>query len=188
MNPVRLLVGLGNPGLRYSNTRHNIGFKCVDHMARKWSVKLKDRRAKAVIGQGRVCDTDIALAKPRTYMNDSGAAVDYLMTRFAVSPEALLVVYDDIALPLGTIRVRRSGGDGGHNGVGSIIEHLGSKEFPRIRIGIGEPDEGVSYVEYVLGKFQKHEEKAIKPVIAVVADAVEVLLTEGIDTAMNRFN
>ena len=188
MNPVRLLVGLGNPGLRYTKSRHNVGFKCVDHMARRWGIKLGDRRAKAVIGQGRVCDTDIALAKPRTYMNDSGAAVEYLMTRFAASAEDLLVVYDDIALPLGTIRVRRSGSDGGHNGVRSIIDELGSKEFPRIRVGIGAPDDGTSYVEYVLGTFQKHEEKVIAPVIGAVADAVEVLLTEGIDTAMNRFN
>ncbi len=174
--------------MKYSKNRHNVGFKCIDQMARRWGVKLGDRRAKAVIGQGRVCGTDIALAKPRTYMNDSGAAVEYLMTRFSASPEDLLVVYDDIALPLGTIRARRSGSDGGHNGVRSIIDELGSKEFPRIRVGIGAPDDGESYVKYVLGNFQKHEEKVITPVIAAVADAVEVLLEEGIEKAMNRFN
>ena len=132
---MHLIVGLGNPGLTYRGTRHNIGFLCVDLISKMWSIPVKERRAKAVLGRGVYAGREVVLAKPRTFMNNSGQGVSYLLTRFAAVVDDLLVIYDDMELPLGRLRIRRSGSDGGHKGVESIISTLRTQTFPRMRLG-----------------------------------------------------
>lgn len=185
---MRLVVGLGNPGIRYRSSRHNIGFRCVDLLAKKWDIPTKDRRAKAVLGRGYHSGQEVVLAKPRTFMNNSGEGVVYLLTRFGAAPEDLVVIYDEMELPVGRLRIRPQGSDGGHNGARSIIAALGTQEFPRIRVGIGPPAEGESSVPHVLGRFSKAEEDVVSGTVDRVASAVECILEEGIDSAMNRFN
>jgi PTH1 family peptidyl-tRNA hydrolase len=185
---MRLIVGLGNPGLRYRDSRHNVGFRCVDLLARKWGINLSERRAKAVLGQGQRSGHDVVLAKPRTFMNNSGEGVAYLLTRFAGQPSDLVVIYDDMALPVGKLRVRPGGSDGGHNGIRSIIATLKTQAFPRIRVGIGPPPPGHDQVEHVLGRSSSAEALLISEAMEKVADAVDCLLEEGIAVAMNRFN
>jgi PTH1 family peptidyl-tRNA hydrolase len=186
MDRVRLIVGLGNPGAKYSDSRHNVGFKCIDLLARKWGIRLDDRRAKAALGQGRVDGHPVALAKPRTYMNNSGEGVEYLLTRFAAKPEDLVIIYDEMDLPLGKVRIRPGGSPAGHNGIKSIIAALSTQDFPRIRVGIGKPNEGT--IGYVLGTFSPEEKPVIEEVYARVSDAVTCLIHENIQEAMNRFN
>ncbi len=183
-----LIVGLGNPGPRYRCSRHNIGFRCVDLMAREWSILLSERRAKAVLGQGRRAGREIVLAKPRTFMNNSGEGVAYLLTRFSANPSELIVIYDDMELPLGRLRIRPSGSDGGHNGVRSIIDTLQTQAFPRIRVGIGPPAPPDDSVSHVLGHFDEDETPAIAEAVKTVLAAADCLLEQDIDSAMNRFN
>ena len=185
---MKLIVGLGNPGRRYVNSRHNVGFQCIDHMAREWKVPLRERRKAAVLGRGSVDGHEVVLAKPRTFMNDSGAAVAYLLTRFASTPGDLLVVYDEMDLPLGRVRVRRGGSAAGHNGVQSVIDAVASQEFPRIRMGIGKASEGVTGMDHVLKPLRSEERRVIEESVEKVAQAVRCLLEEGIETAMGRFN
>ncbi len=185
---MRLIIGLGNPGLKYRGTRHNLGFRCVDLMAEKWSIPIKERRAKAVLGQGVHAGQDVALAKPRNFMNNSGECVAYLQTRFGADLEEIMVVYDDMELPLGRLRIRRSGSDGGHRGVQSIISALGTVEFPRMRLGIGQPALEEDPVDFVLGRFSSEESEVVDPAVQVAVTAMECWLAEGIDAAMNRFN
>ena len=185
---MNIIVGLGNPGLQYRFTRHNIGFRCIDLMARTWSIATRDRRAKAILNQGQRLGHDLVLAKPRTFMNNSGEAVDYLLTRFGASVDDLLVIYDDMELPLGRLRIRRSGSDGGHKGIRSIINALRTEDFPRIRIGIGFPPDGQDSVDYVLGCFSKEESLVVNQSVVSVVQAVECVLEENIEVAMNRFN
>jgi len=185
---MRLIVGLGNPGPRYRHTRHNVGFRCVDLMAGLWQIPAKERRAKAVLGVGRRAGQEVVLAKPRTFMNNSGEGIAYLLTRFGVSVQNLVVVYDDMELPLGRLRIRPSGSDGGHNGIRSIIATLQTDAFSRIRLGIGPPPEGQDSVSFVLGHFTSEEDAVVAPAVSQVASAVECILEENIDVAMNRFN
>ena len=185
---MKLIVGLGNPGRIFSHSRHNVGFMCVDHMARKWGIKLADRRSRAVLGQGEVGGQRVVLAKPRTFMNHSGEGVVYLLTRFAGIPGDLVVIYDDMDLPLGTIRIRPGGSAAGHNGIKSIISRLATQEFPRVRVGIGGLPEGTQGMDYVLGSFSPAERPVATEAVAIVEQAVACLLLEGIQNAMNRFN
>ena len=185
---MKLIVGLGNPGRTYARSRHNIGFMCVDHMARRWSINLAERRNKAVLGQGEVGGERVVLAKPRTFMNLSGDAAAYLLARFAATPRDLVVIYDEMDLSLGTIRIRSGGSAAGHNGIKSIISRLATQEFPRLRVGIGEPPEGVEGMDYVLGPFLPEERPVTMEAVSKVEHAVACLLQNGIDTAMNRFN
>ena len=185
---MKLIVGLGNPGRRYVNSRHNVGFRCVEHLAHEWKVPLKDRRKTAVLGQGSVEGHEVVLAKPRTFMNDSGTAVAYLLTRFASTPGDLLVVYDEMDLPLGKVRIRRGGSAAGHNGVRSIIETVSTQEFVRIRVGIGKAPDGVAGMEHVLKSMRSDERRIIEESVAKVAQAVRCFLDEGIEIAMGRFN
>ena len=185
---MNLIVGLGNPGRRYLNSRHNVGFRCIEHMAREWKVPLKERRKSAVLGQGSVDGHEVVLAKPRTFMNDSGTAIAYLLTRFASTPDDLLVVYDEMDLPLGKVRIRRSGSAAGHNGIRSVIDAISSQEFPRIRVGIGKAPEGIAGMEHVLRSMRSEERRIIEESVGKVAEAVRCLLDEGIETAMGRFN
>ena len=185
--PTRLIVGLGNPGPRYRDTRHNVGFSCVDLLARRWGIAVNDRRRTTVLGQGYHDGMPVALAKPRTFMNLSGESVGYLLARFGGRPADLVVVYDEMALPLGRIRLRARGSDAGHNGMKDIIRTVRTIDFPRLRIGIGGPGMSGS-VEHVLGRFSDAEQPAVDAAIARAADAVECLLAEGISVAMNRYN
>lgn len=185
---MKLIVGLGNPGIRYRSSRHNVGFRCLDLLAKKWDIPTKDRRAKAVLGQGYRSDKEVVLAKPRTFMNNSGEGIAYLLTRFRAGPQDLVVIYDEMELPLGRLRIRAQGSDGGHNGMKSIISALGTQDFPRIRVGIGPPGQGHSSIPHVLGRFPGEEEPIVSEAVDRVAAAVECILEEGIDSAMSQFN
>ena len=192
---MKLIVGLGNPGRFYVNNRHNVGFRCLDHFARKQGISLNYRKARSRLGMGEVRGTKVVLAKPRTFMNLSGEAVAALMHRHRLPIEDLLVIYDDLDLPLGEIRIRERGSSGGHKGVNSIITHLGSQDFPRLRVGIAhrEDETGalpkrVDTVEYVLSDFTAEEKAVIREVYPKVAGAIYCLITEGIKAAMNKHN
>lgn len=181
-----LVVGLGNPGPRYDGTRHNVGFACIDLLAERAGVRLSDKRQHALIGEGSLAGARVVLAKPRTFMNASGLAARYLLDRYGLRAERMLVVYDDMDLPLGALRVRAQGSSGGHNGLNSINAEVGTSAYPRVRIGIGRPAHGA--IEHVLARFTREEQAVVDEALARAADAVEAWLTEGIDAAMNRFN
>ena len=185
---MHIIVGLGNPGPRYRDTRHNIGFRCIDLMSSKWDIKLSERRTKAILVRHRHLGHDIVLAKPRTFMNNSGEGVAYLLARFGAKPQNLIVIYDEMALPLGKLRLRPAGSDAGHNGIKSIISALGTQQFPRIRVGIGKPSVGGADVSHVIGGFSKDESPIIAEAAGKVVKSVDCLLEEGIDQAMSRFN
>lgn len=182
---MKAIVGLGNPGAQYKATRHNVGFAVVDLLARRWNVHLKSWKSVADLAVVR--DHDVLLVEPKTFMNASGEAVARITAFHKVEPGDLLVVVDDAQLPLGRLRLRRSGSSGGHNGLRSIIEHVGA-DFPRLRIGIGRGDPRWDLADHVLSSFENHEREAASEAIARAADAVEVFIQEGIGPAMNRFN
>jgi PTH1 family peptidyl-tRNA hydrolase len=182
-----LLVGLGNPGAEYAEHRHNIGFRCIDHLAQQRGLTLNKKRFKAVFGEGRIGQARVILAKPQTFMNDSGAAVGPLSRWYKIPPERILVIYDDLDLPFGRIRVRPGGGSGGHNGIKSLIAALGSQEFPRIRVGIGRPQRG-DPVDYVLNAFDREQAPFVPDLCERVAQAIETFLAQGIKEAMNIHN
>ena len=186
--PSRIIVGLGNPGSQYAETRHNVGFWCVDRIAADHSIALTRRHRSSIIGEGEVDGHRVVLAKPRGYVNRSGQAIDYVLARYSISPQALLVIYDDMELPLGKIRLRPEGGAGGHNGIKSVIEAAGTQDFPRMRIGIGRPPEGSGAIAYVLDSMTEEERATADEVVARASQAVATLLTDGIAVAMNRFN
>jgi PTH1 family peptidyl-tRNA hydrolase len=185
---MQLIVGLGNPGLQYRHSRHNIGFRCIELMAKRWGIPLSDRRAKAVIGQGHHAGHEIVLAKPRTFMNNSGEGIAYLLTRFGSHPSDLVIIHDDLDIPLSKLRIRPDGSDGGHRGVRSIINNLGTQAFPRIRVGISRPLMGQDQISYVLDRCTDEEMRVTTESIEMVVQAVDCILHETIDAAMNRFN
>ena len=184
----RIIVGLGNPGPRYAATRHNVGWRALDLLAAQMGVAVNERRPKAVLGVGYFAGARVVLAKPRTYMNHSGEAVQYLLARFGGGAAGLLVIYDEMALPAGRIRLRAAGSDAGHNGIRSIIGAVGGTGFPRLRIGIGAPPPGTEARDYVLEPFGDDEADAIAGAVERAAAAVRCVLEQGIDAAMNRFN
>lgn len=184
-----VIVGLGNPGEEYAKTRHNIGFQCVKALADRHHLSFSGKRAKARIAEGMIAGERVVLAKPFTYMNDSGQAVVGLCHWYKVNPaHNLLVIYDDFDLPFGTLRLRARGSAGTHNGMRSIIAQLGSQEFPRLRIGIGPLPPNWNVAKYVLSRFAPEQEQQLPEVCARAADAVEVVLREGLTAAMNRYN
>ncbi len=192
---MKLVVGLGNPGKVYARNRHNVGFHCLNYFAKLHSIRFDRRQCQARIGVGEIAGSKLLLAKPRTFVNLSGKAVGCLVRKYDISLSDLLVIYDDLDLPLGKIRLRPSGGSGGHKGMRSIISALGSEDFPRIRVGIGRPQvEGLSntdedvIVNYVLSDFSPQEEEIIKSAIVTVAEAINYFLTHGIEVAMSKFN
>ena len=188
MSDTAIIVGLGNPGPRYADTRHNVGWRVLDLLARQIDIPVKERRPKAVLGTGYLDDRRVVLAKPRTFMNNSGEAVEYLLARFGGGPSNLLIIYDEMALLPGRIRLRAAGSDAGHNGIRSIIQSVGGTGFPRLRIGIGAPPPGMVAREYVLGKFAVGEEESIAGAVERASAAIRCVLEENIDAAMNRFN
>ena len=188
VRPSRVIVGLGNPGDDYIGTRHNVGFWCVDHLAAANSISLSDRRRKAVVGAGTIAGEQVVLVKPRTFVNRSGEAVAYLLARYKVSPRDLLVIHDDMDLPSGKLRLRPGGSAGGHKGMKSIIQAIGTQDFPRLRMGIGRPSEGMDEIGHVLGAMSMEEREAVERALELASQAVVAVLTEGISQAMNRYN
>jgi len=162
---IRLLVGLGNPGKEYEKTRHNVGFMVIDELVKSLRAKKPSEEALSLVYKIRIGGKEVFLAKPLTYMNNSGAAVYNLLEEYGLSPEQMIVIYDDLDLPLGTIRLRLKGSSGGHKGVESIIKYIGTQNFPRLRIGIGRPKKKEDVVKYVLSPFSQEEEKVINQVI-----------------------
>ncbi len=185
----RLLVGLGNPGETYADTRHNVGFAIADAIAEKGRATYKkDGRADALVGEGRVRGRSVILAKPQTYMNRSGSTVKHLQRRFGLDPANILIIVDDINLALGKIRLRERGSAGGHNGVQDIIDQLGTDDFPRLRMGIGNDFSRGRQADYVLSAFDEEEKPIIDTAINKARDAAITYITDGIVIAMNRFN
>jgi PTH1 family peptidyl-tRNA hydrolase len=189
----QLIVGLGNPEPRYDRTRHNIGFAAVDAIARAWQIPLaENRKFQGIFGEGRSNTDKIRLLKPLTYMNNSGQAIRAVTDWYKLPPESVLAIYDDMDLPLGKIRLRLSGSAGGHNGMKSAIAHLGTQNFPRLRIGIGRPQgstkEDTSTISYVLGHFSSAQAPLVAEVLQMALKAVELSLKQGVAQAMNRYN
>jgi PTH1 family peptidyl-tRNA hydrolase len=181
-----IVVGLGNPGKRYSRTRHNIGFMVVEETAKRYEIDFKEKD-KYRIGTGSIDGEKVLLIEPLLYMNNSGLAVRDVIGRFNIPPEKLVVIHDDLDMEVGKLRIRRKGSSGGHKGIESIIQNLSSKNFARLKIGIGR-QESVTSEDYVLSRFRKNEISLIKSTIERASDAVTCILLDGLDTAMNRFN
>ena len=183
------VFGLGNPDKEYDKTRHNIGFSAITALADANNISLDMKKHKALCGKGVIAGQKVLLAEPLTYMNLSGESVRELVDYYKVDPtDELIIIYDDINLAPGKLRIREKGSAGGHNGIKNIIAHLGSQEFPRIRIGVGEKPKGWDLANYVLGRFAKEEEPVIREALEKVVQACEVMITEDTRTAMNRFN
>ena len=183
-----LVVGLGNPGDEYARTRHNVGAEVVELLAKRHGATLKKGKERARADQVRIGSSLVALAIPLTYMNDSGLAVAPLVRRYGVEPEQLVVVQDELDLPVGVLKVKNGGGLAGHNGLRSIKAHLHSDAFLRVRIGVGKPVSKEHGVDHVLKKFSKRERTEIDVVLEEAADAVELIIADGVDAAMNRVN
>lgn len=183
------IVGLGNPEKKYENTRHNIGFDVIDALAEKYSIAVREKGYKALFGKGVIDGQRVILVKPQTYMNLSGESVREVTDYYKIdAEEELIVISDDIALEVGTIRIRKKGSAGGHNGLKNIIQHLGTENFKRIRMGVGEKPKEWDMVDYVLGHFSEEERKLMDKSIAEAVKAVEIMMTEGADAAMNAFS
>jgi PTH1 family peptidyl-tRNA hydrolase len=185
---MKVIVGLGNPGGSYARSRHNVGFRVLDELAERHRLRFSRREFKSQVADGKIKDERVLLMKPQTYMNLSGEAVQRARRELRVEPEGFLVIYDDLDLVVGRLRVAKNGGAGGHHGVESIIEALGSKGFPRIRIGIGRPGDRSANVDYLLDSLTTEEASTLSASIDRAADAAEVALCNGISAAMNRFN
>ncbi len=193
---MKLIVGLGNPGRDYSNSLHNVGFMCVNHFARMNHIQFKQKQAEPRTASGQVAGVEVVLARPQTFMNLSGQSVSRLVRKFKLGLDDLLVVHDDLDLPLGKIRLRRGGGSGGHKGVESIISELGNRDFARLRVGIGRPlsgdgpaEEGdVDIVSFLLSRLPPEDRAAIDRILPPVSEAILCFVTEGLTAAMNKYN
>ena len=184
-----IIAGLGNPGTQYRGTRHNCGFCALDALGQRHNMGYNDDKFKAMFGKGRIEGQSVVLVKPLTYMNLSGEAIKGFVDYFKIDvPTELIVLYDDIYLPPGQLRVRPSGSPGGHNGIKNITKMLGTQDFARVRIGVGEKPKDWDLADYVLSRFSDEEEEKMQAAYVRAAEAVECILTEGIETAMNRFN
>lgn len=182
-----MIVGLGNPGREHRGNRHNVGFMAIDRLAERHAIALGRVQNKAIVGTGRIGTRPVVLAKPQTYMNRSGDAIGPLARFHKVEPALVLVIYDELDLPFGTLRLRSKGGAGGHNGMRSLIQHLGN-DFPRLRLGIGRPPGRMPPAAYVLQDFARDELPVLDELLAQAVQAVETFLAEGIDLAMTRHN
>lgn len=182
-----MIAGLGNPGREHSKNRHNVGFMTIDRLAAEHGISLSRVQSKALVGTGRIAGKQVILAKPQTFMNRSGDAVGPLASYYRIPVENVLVIYDELDIPFGSLRLRQSGGSGGHNGMKSIINHLGN-EFPRLRLGIGRPPGRMEPADYVLQDFRGAELETADAMLSEATDAVETFLSEGIDQAMTKHN
>lgn len=183
-----LLIGLGNPGREYRDTRHNVGFMVIDRLCASFDIKLSRLQSKALVGSGHWNETKIVLAKPQTFMNLSGQAVGGLLHFYKVPLTQLLVIHDEIDLPLGTLRIRPAGGSGGNRGQASIIELLGTQDYPRLRIGVGRPPGQMQAADYVLQNFSSSDLEIIQDVLDHAVDAARIFIRDGLDKAMNLYN
>ena len=183
-----VIAGLGNPGRKYDRTRHNAGFCVIDRLADRYGISVDEKMFKALVGRGVIEGQKVLLVKPQTFMNLSGESIQPILGYYKVDPQDFIVIYDDISLEPGNIRVRGKGSAGGHNGIKSIIARLGTQDFPRVRIGTGEKPAMMDLADYVLGHFTPEEQKEMDEAYAAGAEAAVTLLTEGIEKAMNRFN
>ena len=181
-----LIVGLGNPGKEYEDTRHNIGFKVVDNIAREYNIEINRQKFKGTYGEGFIDGEKVTLLKPTTYMNLSGESVREVVDFYNLDNEDILVIYDDISLEIGTLRIREKGSAGGHNGIKSIIAHIGSDVFPRIKVGVGQPSGDL--IKHVLGKFTKEEAHILSESINISTKAAKEIIKTDTKTAMNQFN
>ncbi len=184
--PYYLLVGLGNPGQRYRMTRHNIGFRCIDHLAERHQIAVTRKRFAALLGEGTIAGERVVLAKPQTFMNESGKAVQPIMRWWKIPPDHILVIYDDLDIPLGRLRLRADGSSGGHRGISSIIAETNSPAFNRLRIGIGRPIGDA--IDHVLNGFSVEEKAVLAKLFEQLDPIVDCFLREGIASAMNRYN
>jgi len=185
--PPWLVVGLGNPGPEYKNTRHNVGWWCLDELVKRSNAELNRKRKEVRFAEVELGGSPAVLAYPRTFMNRSGTALGYLTNRFGTTPEKILIVTDDINLKPGSVRIRKQGGPGGHNGLKSIITTLGTNEFPRVRIGVGNPESSAVQVDHVLGTFGPDTRDLVKTGAEQAADAITLVVSGDIDNAMNKF-
>lgn len=184
-----IIAGLGNPGKEYENTRHNIGFDVIDRLAEEENIAVMESKHKALIGKGYVAGQKVILAKPQTFMNLSGESIREIVDYYKVDDTTeLIVISDDISLDVGQIRIRKKGSAGGHNGIKDIIAHLGTQEFQRIRVGVGEKPKDYDLAAYVLGHFAAEDRKKVEEAIAQAADAVELMVQDRTDEAMNLYN
>lgn len=184
-----VIAGLGNPGSKYEKTRHNVGFQVIDRLAAKYHIEMNMKKHKAICGTGAIEGIKVMLVKPQTFMNLSGESLREVVDFYKIDPETeLLVIYDDVSLNPGQLRIRKKGSAGGHNGVKSIIQHLGTQVFPRIKVGVGEKPEGYDLADYVLGHFPKESQQEMAEAFDRAAGAAATILTDGPDKAMNVFN
>lgn len=184
-----IIVGLGNPGKQYAHTRHNVGFDTIDILADRYGISVDTKKHKALCGKGVMEGQKVVLAKPQTFMNLSGESVRELVDFYKIDPEEeLIVIYDDISLEPGQLRIRSKGSAGGHNGIKNIIAHLGTQVFKRVKVGVGEKPKGYDLADYVLSHFPKAERTAVEEAFGRAAKAVVCMMTEGMDSAMNEYN
>lgn len=185
---MKMIAGLGNPGAEYAKTKHNAGFMLVDALAERLGADAWRERYDALVVETRIGSEKVLLVKPLTYMNESGRAIGPLMSWYKLEAEDLIVVHDDMDIPAGTVRIRRKGSAGGHNGIRSILAHLGDEHFARVRIGIGRPLPGWTVIHHVLAPFPPEDVPKIRDAVSYLLPAVECIVTEGVDMAMNKFN
>ena len=183
-----LIAGLGNPTREYEKTRHNVGFEAIDILADKAGTTVTEKKHKALYGTGYIGGQKVILAKPQTYMNLSGESIREIADFYKIEPENIIILCDDINLSEGQLRIRLKGSAGGHNGLKNIISHLGTQEFPRIRIGVGEKPRGMDLADYVLGRFPKEQQAVMEEAYRDAADAACMMIEEGADAAMNHYN
>lgn len=183
-----VIVGLGNPGKQYEHTRHNVGFDVIDILAKEYGISVTKIKHKALIGEGRVGSEKVILVKPQTYMNLSGETLIDIYNYYKVDSNNIVVIYDDIDLEVGKIRIRKKGSGGTHNGMKSILKCLGTNEFPRVRIGVSKPRQGQDLADFVLSRFRKEEADDIQDGLEKAAKAVDFMIRENLDLAMNKYN
>ena len=183
-----LIAGLGNPSRTYEGTRHNIGFTIIDVIGNKFGIDVTTKKHKALVGRGIIDGMRVILAKPQTYMNLSGESIREIADFYKIESENIIIIYDDISLDVGQLRIRKKGSAGGHNGIKNIIAHLGTQEFPRIKVGIGNKPEGWDLADYVLSKYSKAEQEALEEASEGVIGAVKLMLMDDIEAAMNKYN
>lgn len=182
------IVGLGNPGLQYENTRHNVGFMTIDYLANKYDIDVRKSKFKSLYGQGEISGHKVMLIKPQTYMNNSGEAVREIRNFYKFDIDKLIVIYDDIDIDFGTIRIRKKGSAGSHNGMKSIIYQIQDDQFPRIKVSIGKKPEKWDLANFVLSGFSKEEAEILEDEIRIAAEAIEIILKDDVDKAMNKCN
>ncbi|MGN0435196.1 MAG: aminoacyl-tRNA hydrolase [Wujia sp.] len=185
---MKIIVGLGNPTREYEGTRHNVGFSVIYNISDKYGIRVDTKKHKALIGKGIIEGEKVILAMPQTYMNLSGESVREILDFYKCDPSDLIIIYDDISMDVGRLRIRRKGSAGGHNGIKNIIAHIGTDTFDRIKVGVGEKPSGMDLADYVLGRFKKDELDSIRDAVDRACSAAADIVKEGADAAMNRYN